>query len=415
MSTSSPSDAESSPRLPPGPCVPGGEDTEPGEEKVCAVCGDRATGYHFHVMTCEGCKGFFRRSINKGVRFTCPFSRSCPVTKAKRRQCQACRLQKCLDVGMRKDMIMSAEALRRRRAQRRARERPGGLTAEQRDLIAILIAAHRRTFDSSFSQFAHYWPAVRLYVPSPRPQSPSQPGDPVAWPPSPPPPDCLAEDVLPDVFSMLPHIADLSTFMIQQVINFAKEIPAFRTLPIDAQISLLKGAALEICQIQFNTVFNAETNAWECGQHCYTIQDGALAGFQQIYLEPLLKFHISLKKLRLHEAEYVLLQAMRLFSPVPGEGGPDPQELHRPPAPHARGQVPLREAAAAADGAADAEGGEHPADPPHPGPVLHDPPALRNHQLEPTPPPPPTPRLPPPPPPPGGGFSLAATALYRPK
>ncbi|NXV33643.1 NR1I3 protein, partial [Rissa tridactyla] len=175
-----------------------------------------------------------RRSINKGVRFTCPFSRSCPVTKAKRRQCQACRLQKCLDVGMRKDMIMSAEALRRRRAQRRARERRGGLTAEQRDLIAILIAAHRRTFDSSFSQFAHYCPAVRLYVPSPRPQSPSQPGDPVAWPPSPPPPDCLAEDVLPDVFSMLPHIADLSTFMIQQVINFAKEIPAFRSAGVGA-------------------------------------------------------------------------------------------------------------------------------------------------------------------------------------
>lgn len=103
------------------------------------------------------------------------------------------------------------------------------------------------------------------------------------------------------------------------------------------------------------------------------------AGFQQIYLEPLLKFHISLKKLQLHEAEYVLLQAMLLFSPgerrgrggargeprpsgatpdtpscpprprqhhparlhrpVPGEGGADPQELHRPPAPHARGQV----------------------------------------------------------------------------
>lgn len=45
---------------------------------------------------------------------------------------------------------------------------------------------------------------------------------------------------------------------------------------MDDQISLLKGATLEICQIQFNTVFNAETNAWECGQHCYTIQDGAL-------------------------------------------------------------------------------------------------------------------------------------------
>uniref|UniRef100_A0A8C3FX21 Nuclear receptor subfamily 1 group I member 3 n=1 Tax=Chrysemys picta bellii TaxID=8478 RepID=A0A8C3FX21_CHRPI len=74
-----------------------------GEEKICAVCGDRATGYHFRVMTCEGCKGFFRRSISKGVCFTCPFTRNCTITKAKRRQCQACRLQKCLAVGMKKD------------------------------------------------------------------------------------------------------------------------------------------------------------------------------------------------------------------------------------------------------------------------------------------------------------------------
>ncbi|NXD88630.1 NR1I3 protein, partial [Halcyon senegalensis] len=224
MSVSSTSDAESSPH----PLLvlqgPGREeDAERGEEKVCAVCGDRATGYHFHVMTCEGCKGFFRRSVIKGVQFTCPFTQSCPVTKAKRRQCQACRLQKCLDMGMRKDMIMSEEALRQRRAlrgQRRlAREQPGGLTAEQQELIAILIAAHQRTFDSSFSQFTHYRPAVRLCVPSPVPQSPAEPGV----------TDCLDEDVLPDVFSMLPHFADLSTFMIQQVINFAKEIPAFRS------------------------------------------------------------------------------------------------------------------------------------------------------------------------------------------
>ncbi|NXI74561.1 NR1I3 protein, partial [Anseranas semipalmata] len=230
MSVSSPSDPESSPGAQQGPQATEREDTEPEEEKVCAVCGDRATGYHFHVMTCEGCKGFFRRSINKGVRFTCPFARSCPVTKAKRRHCQACRLQKCLDVGMRKDMIMSEEALGQRRAMRRQRRlaqgQPGELTAEQQELIGILIAAHKRTFDSSFSQFTHYWPAVRLYIPSPRSPSPPGPGVPAASPS--PQLECLDEDVLPDVFSMLPHFADLSTFMIQQVIKFAKEIPAFR-------------------------------------------------------------------------------------------------------------------------------------------------------------------------------------------
>ncbi|XP_066064768.1 nuclear receptor subfamily 1 group I member 3-like isoform X2 [Chamaea fasciata] len=260
-----------SPRDPPG-------DTEPDGDKVCAVCGDRASGYHFHVMSCEGCKGFFRRSIIKGVRFTCPLARRCPVTKAKRRQCQACRLQKCLDVGMRKDMIMSEEALRRRRELRGQRGQPGGqrgqqgqaggqqgLTAEQQELIALLIAAHQRTFDSSFSQFSSYWPAVRLLVPSPR-------GSAVAAEMSLSP----REEEPPDAPSLLPQFADLSTFMIQQVIKFAKEIPVFRSLPLEAQISLLKGATLGICQIRFNTVFNPATKAWECGQRCYTIRDGAL-------------------------------------------------------------------------------------------------------------------------------------------
>ncbi|KAM7028830.1 nuclear receptor subfamily 1 group I member 3 [Acridotheres tristis] len=309
VSLPSPPDTESTPRPrdPPG-------DTEPDGDKVCAVCGDRASGYHFHVMSCEGCKGFFRRSVIKGVRFTCPLARRCPVTKAKRRQCQACRLQKCLDVGMRRDMIMSEEALRRRRELRGQRGQPGGqrgqrgqragLTGEQQELIELLMAAHQRTFDSSFSQFMHCWPAVRLLVPSP-------PGADV--------PSGLSlsprEDALPDVVSLLPQFADLSTFMIQQVIKFAKEIPVFRSLSLDTQISLLKGATLGICQIRFNTVFNADTKAWECGQRCYTIRDGALAGFQQVYLEPLLKFHESLRRLRLHEAEYALLQAMLLFSP----------------------------------------------------------------------------------------------------
>ncbi|XP_041265853.1 nuclear receptor subfamily 1 group I member 3-like isoform X2 [Onychostruthus taczanowskii] len=310
VSLPSPPGTERSPRDPPG-------DTEPDGDKVCAVCGDRANGYHFHVMSCEGCKGFFRRSIIKGVRFTCPLARRCPVTKAKRRQCQACRLQKCLDVGMRRDMIMSEEALRRRRELRGQRGQPGGqrgqpggqrgqegLTAEQQELIALLIGAHQRTFDSSFSQFMHCWPAVRLLAPSP-------PGAGVAAGVSLSP----CEEALPDVLSLLPQFADLSTFMIQQVIKFAKEIPVFRSLPLEAQISLLKGATLGICQIRYNTIFNPATKAWECGQRCYTIHDGALAGFQQVYLEPLLKFHESLRRLRLHEAEYALLQAMLLFSP----------------------------------------------------------------------------------------------------
>ncbi|KAJ6651823.1 hypothetical protein lerEdw1_016451 [Lerista edwardsae] len=169
------------------------------------------------------------------------------------------------------------------------------------------------TFPHKNSACLSFQPPVRLYIHSPRRQDPAvltlgplHPQD---------HPESFSEEVLPDVFSMLPIFADLSTFMIQQVIQFAKAIPAFRSLPIDDQISLLKGASLEIGAIQFNKVFNEETGSWECGEHCYTVQDAVLAGFQQNYMEPVLKFHYSLKKLKLHEIEYVLLQALVLFYP----------------------------------------------------------------------------------------------------
>lgn len=29
----------------------------------CAVCSDYASGYHYGVWSCEGCKAFFKRSI----------------------------------------------------------------------------------------------------------------------------------------------------------------------------------------------------------------------------------------------------------------------------------------------------------------------------------------------------------------
>lgn len=39
------------------------------------------------------------------------------------------------------------------------------------------------------------------------------------------------------------------------------------------------------------------------------------AGFQPLLLEPLLRFHHTLRNLGLEEEEYVLMQAMSLFSP----------------------------------------------------------------------------------------------------
>ncbi|CAD6192705.1 unnamed protein product [Caenorhabditis auriculariae] len=68
--------------------------------KPCAVCGDFSSGRHFGVHACEGCKGFFRRCIATKKEMVCPGSKDCEVYLLQRTNCQSCRYQKCLDVGM---------------------------------------------------------------------------------------------------------------------------------------------------------------------------------------------------------------------------------------------------------------------------------------------------------------------------
>jgi len=77
-----------------------------GISPYCSICLDRATGKHYGAASCDGCKGFFRRSVRKNHVYTCRFQRNCTVDKDKRNQCRYCRLRKCFRAGMRKEGIL---------------------------------------------------------------------------------------------------------------------------------------------------------------------------------------------------------------------------------------------------------------------------------------------------------------------
>ncbi|KAL0626700.1 Steroid hormone receptor ERR1 [Plecturocebus cupreus] len=122
---SSETETEPSVTLAPGPaptrCLPGhkeeedGEGAGPGEQgggklvlsslpkRLCLVCGDVASGYHYGVASCEACKAFFKRTIQGSIEYSCPASNECEITKRRRKACQACRFTKCLRVGMLKE------------------------------------------------------------------------------------------------------------------------------------------------------------------------------------------------------------------------------------------------------------------------------------------------------------------------
>uniref|UniRef100_A0A3P9PPY9 Hepatocyte nuclear factor 4, gamma n=1 Tax=Poecilia reticulata TaxID=8081 RepID=A0A3P9PPY9_POERE len=165
----------------------------------CAICGDKATGKHYGASSCDGCKGFFRRSIRKNHVYTCRFSRQCVVDKDKRNQCRFCRLNKCFRAGMKKEAVQNE---RDRISSRR-------VIPDSQDLPPITILAQAESLSQQIIT-----------------------------------PVGLVD--VSDVKSAT--VGDVCDSMRQQLlvlVEWAKYIPSFGELPLDDQVSLLRAHAGE--------------------------------------------------------------------------------------------------------------------------------------------------------------------------
>ena len=66
-------------------------------------------GYYVYLTgmclfnSCEGCKGFFKRTVRKELQYACRDEKNCIVDKRQRNRCQYCRYQKCLAMGMKRE------------------------------------------------------------------------------------------------------------------------------------------------------------------------------------------------------------------------------------------------------------------------------------------------------------------------
>ncbi|KAF6726370.1 Nuclear receptor ROR-beta [Oryzias melastigma] len=94
----------------------------------CKICGDKSSGIHYGVITCEGCKGFFRRSQQNNAMYSCSRQRNCLIDRTNRNRCQHCRLQKCLALGMSRDAVKF-----------------GRMSKKQRDSLYAEVQKHRQS------------------------------------------------------------------------------------------------------------------------------------------------------------------------------------------------------------------------------------------------------------------------------
>ncbi|XP_076114930.1 vitamin D3 receptor-like [Mytilus galloprovincialis] len=134
----------------------------------CRICGEKASGFHYGVNTCEACKGFFRRSIKRVTQYKCVESNnSCVIEPGKRNICPKCRFDKCVKVGMSKSAIKTGRYTHEKRSQdiREVKKLETGSPdcvpaviscqdmEESKDLAMILVDAQKDMYGPKFE----YW------------------------------------------------------------------------------------------------------------------------------------------------------------------------------------------------------------------------------------------------------------------
>ncbi|NP_001161669.1 thyroid hormone receptor [Saccoglossus kowalevskii] len=285
------------------PYIPSYMDLSNGPEP-CVVCGDSATGYHYRCMTCEGCKGFFRRTIQKNLSYYCKWNEECIIDKTTRNQCQQCRYKKCLAVGMAPDLVLNENQRKAKRKliaenrDRRRREdilRTSGillssqLSESDEELIHHVVMANRETCKmfnkrrESVESNEYEPEAKKLKVEFP---------DKLSW-------QNLAEVVTPSII---------------KVVEFAKRVPGFTTLEYNDQVLLLKTCCMEIMCLRIAQKYDADTKTLLLSNGL-KVQKGHLhdGGLGEL-IEPIFDFATSLARLQLNETEMSLLASVLLVA-----------------------------------------------------------------------------------------------------
>ncbi|XP_067273794.1 retinoic acid receptor RXR-gamma-B [Pseudorasbora parva] len=242
---------------------------------ICAICGDRSSGKHYGVYSCEGCKGFFKRTIRKDLTYTCRDSKECLIDKRQRNRCQYCRYQKCLAMGMKREAVQE--------------ERQRGKEKSDNEMESTSSFNEDMPVDKILDAELAVEPKTETYTES-------SPGNSTN-----------------DPVTNICHAADKQLFTL---VEWAKRIPNFSDLPLDDQVILLRAGWNELLIASFS-------------HRSITVKDGILlgtglhvhrssahsAGVGSIFNRVLTELVSKMKDMQMDKTELGCLRAIVLFNP----------------------------------------------------------------------------------------------------
>ncbi|KAM4705866.1 hepatocyte nuclear factor 4-gamma [Rhinophrynus dorsalis] len=242
-----------------------------GINSLCAICGDRATGKHYGASSCDGCKGFFRRSIRKCHVYSCRFSRQCDIDKDKRNQCRFCRLKKCFRAGMKKEAVQNErDRISTRKSTFEGSSIPSINTLSQAELLSSQITASSSSTNSDIN------------------------------------------------VKKIASISDVCESMKQQLlvlVEWAKYIPAFCELPLDDQVALLRAHAGEHLLLGLTKRSMGLKDILLLGNDCVIHRNSSEIEICRVANRILDELVLPFQEIQIDDNEYACLKAIVFFDP----------------------------------------------------------------------------------------------------
>ncbi|KAM9830337.1 putative nuclear hormone receptor HR38 isoform 1-T1 [Syngnathus typhle] len=256
-----------------------------GNEGCCAVCGDSASCQHYGVRTCEGCKGFFKRTVQKNSKYICLTNKDCPVDKRRRNRCQFCRFQKCLAVGMVKEVVRT-DSLKGRRGRLPSKPKLVQEVLPSVSPVSMIASLVRAQIDSNPTEkqlnYSNYKETdVGAYQ---------------------------KEDA-----SDVKEFYDLLTASMEVIRKWAKSVPGFSDFCSSDQELLLESAFVELFILRLAYRSNPETNKLVFCNGKVLHKTQCIRGFGD-WIESILEFSQSLHRMKLDISSFSCLTALVIIT-----------------------------------------------------------------------------------------------------
>nr|CAD7394877.1 unnamed protein product [Timema cristinae] len=290
----------------------------------CKVCQDHSSGKHYGIFACDGCAGFFKRSIRRQRQYVCKAKSegSCMVDKTHRNQCRACRLNKCLEAGMNKDAVQHERGPRNSTLRRQMAlffKEPGSPSSSPLGDLSSGLRPHPPVLDLAL-------PKVTSTSPHNHPRNEHHPPHHLL---PPPPPGITAATFLstpgqalkfplgfplPTPFSLhtTEAVCESAARLLFMNVKWAKNVPAFTNLHFKDQLMLLESSWRELFVLgaaQFLLPMELGPLLASCGALADSERALALLQEVKVFQDTIDKF----RAMTVDPHEYACLRAIVLF------------------------------------------------------------------------------------------------------